>query len=103
MYQQPQTLQRGTRHWVQEGGQQGPVNGAELDALVAELPLQHSELVPQDKDLGVLVVVAALQQPQQRERIGDTKVGQAKEHDASSSRGHRHRSEGDRRTDEPLR
>jgi hypothetical protein len=73
-----------------------PGRRAELDALVAELPLQHSELVPQDDDLGVLVVLAAWQQPQQRERVGDTEVGQAKEHDAASSRSHRRRSEGDR-------
>jgi hypothetical protein len=42
--------------------------------LVAELALQHGDLVPQDEDLGVLVVVAAGQQPQQREHVGHTEV-----------------------------
>jgi hypothetical protein len=43
---------------VQEGGQQGPIGGLELDPLVAELALQHSDLVAQHEDLGVLGLVA---------------------------------------------
>jgi hypothetical protein len=44
---------------VEQGGQQRPVGGMESDPLVAELALQHGELVAQHEDLGVLVVVAA--------------------------------------------
>jgi hypothetical protein len=61
--QQPQTAEHGARERAQQGGQQRPVGGVELDALVTELVLQHAELVAQDEDFGVLVVVAARQQP----------------------------------------
>ena len=44
---------------MEQGGQQRPVGGKESDPLVAELPLQHGELVAQYEDLGVLVMVAA--------------------------------------------
>jgi hypothetical protein len=64
----------------------------EPHASVTDLTLQHAELVAQDEDFGVLVVVAARQQPQQREHVGDTEVCEAKEHDAASSRSHHHRS-----------
>jgi hypothetical protein len=57
--QQPQPLQRGSGEPVEQGGQQRPVGGLEADPLVAELTLQHEELVAQHKDFGVLVVVAA--------------------------------------------
>ncbi|MGC5020939.1 hypothetical protein [Micromonospora sp. DT47] len=56
---QPKLPQRGPGEWAQQGGQQGPVGGLESDALVAELALQHGDLVAQDEDLGVLVVIAA--------------------------------------------
>jgi hypothetical protein len=39
---------------------------------VAELPPHHRELVPQHKDLGVLIVVAAGQQAQRRGHLRDT-------------------------------
>jgi hypothetical protein len=44
---------------VQQGGQQRPAGGVQPHALVAEVTLQHTKLVAQDEDLGVLVVVAA--------------------------------------------
>jgi hypothetical protein len=78
--------------WAQQGGQQGAVGGLEPDTLVAELALQHGDLVAQDEDLGVLAVIAAGQQPQQREHVGHTEVGQSQQHEAASSRSHGHRS-----------
>ncbi len=70
------------------------------ESVARELTRRESEccstlLVPQDQDLGVLVVIAAWQQPQQRERVRDTEVGQANKHDAASSRNHRYPSQGD--------
>jgi hypothetical protein len=62
---------------VEQNGQQRSIAGAEPDRPVAELTLQHGELVPQHQDLSVLVVVAAGEQPQQRNHVRDTKVGQA--------------------------
>jgi hypothetical protein len=44
--------------------------------VLAELALQHGQLVPQHEDLRVLVLVTARQQPQQREHVRDTQVGQ---------------------------
>jgi hypothetical protein len=76
------------RQWARQGGQQGPFGGLESDALVAELALQHDDLVSQDEDLGVLVVIAAGQQPQQREHVGHAEVGQSQQHEAASSRIH---------------
>jgi hypothetical protein len=92
VHQQPQALPGGPGQGVQQGGQQCSVVGLEPDALVAELALQHSEFVAQCEDLGVLVAIAARQQTQQREHVGDTEVGEAKEHRASS-RSYRHRSD----------
>jgi hypothetical protein len=43
----------------------------EPDPLLAELAVQHRELVAQREDLRVLVPVAAWQQPQQCQRVGD--------------------------------
>lgn len=90
--QQLELPQYGAGERVQEGGQSRPVGGLEAEALVAEVAPQHTELVAQDEDLGVLVVVIARQQPQQREHVCDTEVREAEEHEAASSRSHRHRS-----------
>jgi len=61
--QQSESLQCRRAQWVQEGGQQCPVGRLEPDPLGGELSLQYGELVAQYEDLGVLVVVAAWQQP----------------------------------------
>jgi hypothetical protein len=63
----------------------------EPDRLPAELALQYRELVPEREDLDVLVAIAAWQQPQQRERVGDAQVRQSKQHEPASSRSHRRR------------
>lgn len=59
--QEPQSLQRGPGEWVQQGGEQRPVGGLEPDALVGELTLEHGDLVPQHKDLGVFILIARRQ------------------------------------------
>jgi hypothetical protein len=56
----------------------------EPDRLPAELALQYRELVPEREDLDVLVAIAAWQQPQQRERVGDAQVRQSKQHEPAS-------------------
>jgi hypothetical protein len=89
-HQQSQALQAGLREAVQQCGQPCPVGWFETDPPV-ELALQHSELMAEGEDLGVLVAVAARQQPQQRERVGDAQVRQSQQHEAASSRSHQRR------------
>jgi hypothetical protein len=76
---------------VQQRGQPGPVGWIEPDSLPVELALQYRELVAEGEDLRVLVLVAARQQPRQRERVGDTQVRQSQQHEAASSRSHQRR------------
>jgi hypothetical protein len=49
----------------------------------ADLALQDEELVAQDEDLDVLVTVTHGQEPQQREGVRHSQVGQAQQHDRS--------------------
>ncbi|MFJ8582634.1 hypothetical protein [Micromonospora sp. NPDC093277] len=65
---------------MQQRCQQRPVGRLEPDLLRAKVALQHSDLMAQREDLGVLVPITAWQQPQQRERVRDTEVRQSKEH-----------------------
>jgi hypothetical protein len=58
-HQQPQTVQGGSGQAVQQCGQPGPIGWVEPDALLAELAVQHRELVAQHEDLRVLVPIAA--------------------------------------------
>lgn len=58
----------------------------ELDPLPVELALQHRELVAEGEDFCVFVMIAAWQQPQHREHVGDAEVGQSPQHEAASSR-----------------
>ncbi|MDT3446507.1 MULTISPECIES: hypothetical protein [unclassified Pseudofrankia] len=74
---------------MQEHGEQGAIGGLELDPLAVELALQHGDLMSQREDLDVLVTVTAGQQAQQREGVGDTEVGQPKQHESASSRSRR--------------
>ena len=62
-HQQPQTVQGGSGQAVQQRGQPGPIGWVKPDALLAELAMQHRELVTQHEDLRVLVPSAARQQP----------------------------------------
>jgi hypothetical protein len=49
----------------------------------ADLALQDEELVAQGEDLDVLVTLAHGQEPQKRERVRHSKIGQAQQHDRS--------------------
>jgi hypothetical protein len=90
--QQAEPLQRRAGQRLEQSGQQRPIGRLEPDPLVAELALQHAELVPQHEDLGVLVMITSGEKPQQREHVRHTEVGQAQEHKPASSRRHRYRS-----------
>jgi hypothetical protein len=69
--------------------------------MVSPRTLQHGDLVLQNQDLGVLVVIAARQQTQEREHVRHTEVGQSKQHEAASSCSHRHRSGRGDESDQP--
>jgi hypothetical protein len=49
----------------------------------ADLALQDEELVAQGEDLDVLVTVAHGQEPQKREGVRHSEIGQAQQHDRS--------------------
>jgi hypothetical protein len=53
---------------------------SEPGTLVPKLPMQDGKLVTQGEDLGVLLVVGHRQQPQRREGVGDSEVGEADQH-----------------------
>jgi hypothetical protein len=62
-YQQPDPAQHGAGESVQQGGEEGPVGGGELDFLAVYLPLEDHDLVAQGEDFGVFGVVTHGQQP----------------------------------------
>jgi len=62
-YQQPQAPQCRPRKRAEQRGQQRPVGWLESDLLRAKLALQHGDLMAQREDFGVLVPIAARQQP----------------------------------------
>ncbi len=55
-----------------------PVAGGEPRPGLAQLSLQDGEVVAQRQDLHVLVPVAYRKQPQYRERVRHTEIGQSK-------------------------
>ncbi|MFD1323622.1 hypothetical protein [Micromonospora sonneratiae] len=48
------------------------------------LPLQDGDLVAQREDFGAFVSISHRQQPQERERVGHTAVGQSQQHNDHS-------------------
>jgi hypothetical protein len=86
---------------MQQRGQPRPIDRCEPDVLPVELTLQHRELMPQREDLDVLVAVAAGQQSQQRERVGDAQIRQPEQHKAGSSLNHRRHGHAGRRPARP--
>jgi hypothetical protein len=72
------------REPVQQRRQQRPVSRSKPHPVRAELPLQDQKLVAQREDLRFLVPAAHRQQPQQREHIRYTEVGQSQQHGPSS-------------------
>jgi hypothetical protein len=89
--QQPQPPECRPGQRVQQRGQPRPIGRCEPDLPPVELTLHHGELMTQRQDLNVLVTIAAGQQSQQRERVGDTQTRQPKQHEPASSRSHRRR------------
>ena len=54
-----------------------------VNAGFADLALQDEELVAQGEDLDVLVTLAHGQEPQKREGVRHSEIGQAQQHDKS--------------------
>jgi hypothetical protein len=71
-----------TRQGLEQRGEEGPVRGRKPHFARPELP-QHSDLVAQGEDLGVLVAVAHRQQAEHGEGIGHGQIGEAKQHSRS--------------------
>jgi hypothetical protein len=86
-HDQVQALEHVPREPVQQRRQQCPVSQGEPHPARADLPLQDQELVAQRENLRVLVPAAHRQQPQQREHVRHTKVGQSQQHDPSPCHG----------------
>jgi hypothetical protein len=74
---------------VQERGEQRPVSWREPHPRATELPLQHSDLVAQCKDLEVFVPGAHREQAKHGEGVPQAEVGQSQQHGRSSCRGDR--------------
>jgi hypothetical protein len=81
---------------VQERSQQRPIAGSEHGP--ADLALQDGELVPQRKDLDVLVAVAHRQQAYEGEGVRHRKVGQSQHRTIMTPTGHAIRRTGRLRT-----
>jgi hypothetical protein len=62
---------------VQERGEQCSVSWSEPRSDAPELPLKHSDLVPQRQDLSVLVSVTHREQAKQGEGVGQAEAGQS--------------------------
>jgi hypothetical protein len=68
---------------VQQRRQQRPISRGEPRPVRTKLPLQDRELVAQREDLLVFVPAAHRQQPQQREHVRHTEIGQLQQHGRS--------------------
>jgi hypothetical protein len=80
---QVQVPQHTLGQMVQQRREQGSIAGCEPYSVRAQLPLQDGELMPQRQDLRILVAVAHRQQPQHREGVRHSQVGQSQQHDRS--------------------
>jgi hypothetical protein len=85
-HQQPQSAQHLAGQRREQGGEEGPVPGRELHPISAELPFQNGDLMPQSQNLCVLVPVPHRQQSQRGERVRDSQISQAQQHERSSWR-----------------
>jgi hypothetical protein len=93
-YQQPQPSQPLHRQPVQQRCQECPVNRGEPHFLLAQLTLQHRDLMAQGEDLRIFVAVAHRQQAQYGERVRRGQVGESQQHDRTSCRSDRQAREG---------
>ncbi|WP_406483607.1 hypothetical protein [Streptomyces sp. NBC_01615] len=69
------------RKVVEQAGEDSAVGDRERG--LADLALQHEQLVSQGKDLDAFVPIAHRQQAQERDGVGRGEVGQAQQHDRS--------------------
>ena len=83
VHHQVQSLEHVPREPVHQRRQQRPITQVELHPVRTELPLQDQELVAQREDLCVFVPAAHRQQPQQREHVRHTEIGQSQQHGRS--------------------
>jgi hypothetical protein len=70
-------MQQVAREPVQQRRQERPITRVKPRPLLAQLPLQHRDLMAQRQDFHVLVPVAHRQQAQHGERVRHTQVGQS--------------------------
>jgi hypothetical protein len=80
-YQQQELAQLLPREAVEQACEHHAIRVGEPG--FADLALQDEELVAQGEDLDVLGTVAQGQEPQQREGVRHSEVGQAQQHDRS--------------------
>jgi hypothetical protein len=90
-HQQPQAAQHLAGQGREKGGEEGPVLRREPHPIRrhpvgGKLSLQDGDLMPERQDLHVLVPVPHRQQPQRGERVRDSQIGQAQQHESSSCR-----------------
>ncbi len=77
-HQQTEPVQDLAGQSMHERGKQRPVSRTEPHPGIAELPLQHSNLVAQREDLDVFVSVAHRDQAKQGEGVGQAEEGQSR-------------------------
>ncbi len=75
------------RQPVQQGCQERAIAPGEPHPVLAQMTLQHRDLMAQGQDLRVLAPVAPRQQAQQGERVRHGQIGQSQQHDRPSCRG----------------
>ncbi|WP_406079168.1 hypothetical protein [Micromonospora sp. NBC_00858] len=85
-HQQLHSAQHVPRQPVQQRRQERPITRVEPHFLLAQLALQHHDLVAQGRDLHILVPIAHRQQAQHRERVRHTQVRQSQQHGSPSCR-----------------
>lgn len=83
-HQQPQPVQDIAREPMDERRDEGPVTGVEPYLLMSQSAFQHGDLMAEHQDLDLFVLISHRQEPQHRERVGDTQVSQSKQHGRSS-------------------
>ena len=82
-HHQVQSLKHVPGEPVQQRRQQHPITRGEPRPVRTKLPLQDRELMAQREDLRVFVPAAHRQQPQQREHVRHTEIGQSQQHGRS--------------------
>jgi hypothetical protein len=84
--EEPQVTQDVADSGARRAARKARSSGANLTRAPTPLPFENGDLVTQGENLDVLVPISHRQQPQCREGIRESEIGQAKEHDRSSCR-----------------